>query len=125
MPFPLEMRRFHPLTFNRSIKNSLNNKDRGNIKLRWQKININKQKSSNLMGMINNCSTYLIYLCKCLLVSCKALQIVQCLLIVLFKQLKNCKRRNIGNYMLKSNSTKIMLCGGVGQHYLVFKKIST
>ena len=35
--------------------------------------------------------------------------------IVPFKVLKNCKRRNKGNFTLKFNSNKIMLCGGVGQ----------
>ena len=46
-------------------------------------------------------------------------------LIVLFKSLINLKRRNIGNLTLKSNSNKIMLCGGGWQHYLVLYKIST
>ena len=45
--------------------------------------------------------------------------------IVLFKALKNSKRRNKGNFMSKSNSNKIKLCGGGGQHYLVLNKIST
>ena len=31
--------------------------------------------------------------------------------IVLFTSLRNCKRRNKGNFTLKSNSNKIMLCG--------------
>ena len=43
---------------------------------------------------------------------------------IIFKSLRNCKRRNKGNFMLKSNSNKIMLCGGGGQHYLVLNKIS-
>ena len=45
--------------------------------------------------------------------------------IVLFKSLRNGKRCNKGNFMLKSNSNKIMLCGGGGQYYIVFNKIST
>ena len=48
-----------------------------------------------------------------------------CLLIVLFKSLRNCKSRKKGNCMLKSNSNKIMLCGGGVQHNLVFNKILT
>jgi hypothetical protein len=44
--------------------------------------------------------------------------------IVLFKSLRNCKRRNNRNFMLKSNSNKIMLWGSWGQHYLVLNKIS-
>ena len=44
--------------------------------------------------------------------------------IVLFKSIKNSKRRNKGNFTLKSNSKKIKLDGG-GQHYLVLNKIST
>ena len=44
---------------------------------------------------------------------------------VLFKSLGNFKRRNKGNFTLKSNSNKIMLCGGGGQHYLVLDKILT
>ena len=47
------------------------------------------------------------------------------LLIVLFKSLRNSKRRNKGNFTSKSNSNKIKLCGGGGQHYLVLDKIST
>ena len=31
---------------------------------------------------------------------------------VLFKSLRNCKRRNKGKFTLKSNSNKIMLCDG-------------
>ena len=42
---------------------------------------------------------------------------------VLFESLKDCKRRNIGHFMLKSNSNKIMLCGGEGQHYMFLNKI--
>ena len=38
--------------------------------------------------------------------------------IVLLKSLINCKRCNKGNFALKSNSNKIMMCGGGGQHYL-------
>ena len=45
-------------------------------------------------------------------------------LIVLFKSLKNCKRRNKGTFKLKSNSNNIMLCDGWGQHYLVSNNIS-
>ena len=36
---------------------------------------------------------------------------------VLFKSLKNCKRRNKGNFTLKSNSNKIKLFGGGKQPY--------
>ena len=43
--------------------------------------------------------------------------------IVLFKSIRNSKRRNEGNFTLKSNLNKIKLCGG--QHYLVLNKIST
>ena len=39
--------------------------------------------------------------------------------IVLFKSLRNSKRRNKGNFTSKSNSNKIKLCRGGGQHYLV------
>ena len=45
--------------------------------------------------------------------------------IVLFKRLSNSKRRNKGNFTSKSNSNKIKLCGGGGQHYLILNKIST
>ena len=45
--------------------------------------------------------------------------------IVLFKSLRNSKRRNKGNFTSKSKSNKIKLCGGGGQHYLVLIKIST
>ena len=48
-----------------------------------------------------------------------------CLRIVLFESLRNCKTGNKGNFTLKPNSNKIMLCGGEGQHYLVLNKIST
>ena len=41
------------------------------------------------------------------------------------ESLRNCKRRNKGNFTLKSYSNKILLCGGRGQHYLVLDKIST
>ena len=34
--------------------------------------------------------------------------------IVLFKSLRNSKRRNKGNFTSKSNSNKIKLCGGGG-----------
>ena len=44
-------------------------------------------------------------------------------IIVLFQSLRNCKRRKKGNFMLKYNSNKIMLCGGGGQHYFVLNKI--
>ena len=44
-------------------------------------------------------------------------------IILLFDTLRNCKRRNKGQ--LKSNSNKIMLCGGGGQHILGLNKIST
>ena len=37
-------------------------------------------------------------------------------IIVLFKSLTHCKRRNKGNFTLKSNSNKIMLCEGGGQY---------
>ena len=37
-------------------------------------------------------------------------------IIIFFKLLRNCKRRNKGNFMLKSNLNKKMLCGGGGQH---------
>ena len=43
--------------------------------------------------------------------------------IVLFKSLRNCKRRNKGNFASKYNSNKIKLCGGGVQHYLVLNKI--
>ena len=39
--------------------------------------------------------------------------------IVLFKSLRNIKRRNKGNFMSNSNSNMIKLCGGGGQHYLI------
>ena len=44
--------------------------------------------------------------------------------IELFKSLRNSKKRKKGNFTLKSNSNKIMLCGGGGQLYLVLNKIS-
>ena len=44
--------------------------------------------------------------------------------IVLFKSLRNFKRRNKRNFTLKFNSNKIMLFGGGGQYYLVLDKIS-
>ena len=44
---------------------------------------------------------------------------MKCSIIVLLKSLRHCKGRNKGNFMLKSNSNKIMLCGG--QHYLILK----
>ena len=40
-------------------------------------------------------------------------------LIVFFKSLRNCKRRNKGIFTLKSNSNKIMLNGGEYQQYHV------
>ena len=45
--------------------------------------------------------------------------------IVLFKSLRNSKRRNKGNFTSKSKSNKIKLYWGWGQHYLVLNKIST
>ena len=45
-------------------------------------------------------------------------------IIVLFKSLQNFKRRKKGNFTLKSNSNKIILCGVGWQHYLVLNKIS-
>ena len=51
------------------------------------------------------------------------IKIYQVYNIVLFKSLRNSKRRNKGNVTLKSNSNKIKLCGGGGQHYLVFNVI--
>ena len=45
--------------------------------------------------------------------------------LVLFKSLRNSKRRNKGNFTSKSNSNKIKLCGGGGEQYLVLNKIST
>ena len=45
--------------------------------------------------------------------------------IVLFKSSRNSERRNKGNIRSKSNSNKIKLCGGGGQHYLILNKIST
>ena len=59
------------------------------------------------------------------LVFFKSLKICKRRKIVLFKSLKSCKRRNKGNFMLKSNSNKILLCGGGEQHYLVLSKLST
>ena len=44
--------------------------------------------------------------------------------IVLFKSLRNSERRNKGNFTSKSNSNKIKLLGGEGQHYLVLNNIS-
>ena len=38
--------------------------------------------------------------------------VVKDVTIVLFKSLRNCKRRNKGNFMSKSNANKIMLCRG-------------
>ena len=43
--------------------------------------------------------------------------------IVLFKSIRNSKRRNKENFESKYNSNKIKLCGGGGQHYLVLNKI--
>ena len=45
--------------------------------------------------------------------------------IVLFKSIRNCKRRNKGNFTLKFNLNKIILCRGGGKHYLGLNKIST
>ena len=50
---------------------------------------------------------------------------IQVYRIVLFKSLRNSKRRKKGNFTSKSISNKIKLCGGGGQHYLVSNKIST
>ena len=47
------------------------------------------------------------------------------LFFVLFRSLKNCKRRNKGNFTLNLNLNKIMLCGVGRQYYLVLNKIST
>ena len=47
------------------------------------------------------------------------LYFIICLKIVLFKSIRNSKRRNKGNYKSKSYLNKIKLCGGGGQHYLV------
>ena len=44
--------------------------------------------------------------------------------IVLFKSLRNCKKRNRGNITLKSNPNKMMLCWGGGKYHLVLIKIS-
>ena len=44
---------------------------------------------------------------------------------VLFKSIRNSKRRNKGNFTSKSNSNKIKLCGVWGQHYLVLNKFTT
>ena len=41
--------------------------------------------------------------------------------IVLFKSLRNSKRRKKGNFMLKSNLKKIKLCGGGGATLPYFK----
>ena len=41
------------------------------------------------------------------------------------KSLRNCKRRNKGNLILKSNSNKLMLSRGGGKQSLVLTKIST
>ena len=49
---------------------------------------------------------------------------VQLTLIVLFKSLRNCKRRKKENLTLKSNSNMIKLCEGRGQHYPVLNKFS-
>ena len=45
--------------------------------------------------------------------------------IVLFKSIRNYKRRNKWNFTFKSNSNKMMLFGGGRQHYLLMNKIST
>ena len=45
--------------------------------------------------------------------------------IVPFKSLRNFKGYNKGNFISKSNSNKIMLCGGGGQQYFVLSMIST
>ena len=42
-------------------------------------------------------------------------------IIVLFKSFRNSKRRNKGNFMSKSNSNKIKLCGGGGATLSCFK----
>ena len=41
------------------------------------------------------------------------------------ESIRNSKRRNEGNFTSKSNSNKIKLCWGGGQHYLALNKIST
>ena len=46
-------------------------------------------------------------------------------LIVLFKSIKNSKRRKKGNFTSKYNSNKIKLGEGGRQHCLVLKKITT
>ena len=38
---------------------------------------------------------------------------------------RKCKRHNKRNFTLKSNSNKIMFCGGGGKHHFVLNKIST
>ena len=40
----------------------------------------------------------------------------------LFRNFRNCKRRNKGNFTLKFNSNKMMLCWGGGQHYVCIKR---
>ena len=45
-------------------------------------------------------------------------------LVLLFKSLKKCKRRNKGNFTLKSNEDKIMLCGW-GARLSCFKYVLT
>ena len=40
--------------------------------------------------------------------------------LVLLKSLRNCKRRNKGNFVLNSNSNKKMLCGSVGGNIILF-----
>jgi hypothetical protein len=39
--------------------------------------------------------------------------------IVLFESLRNCKRRNKGNFTLKSNSNNIMMCGELNNIFYV------
>ena len=52
MSFPLEMRRFHPVIFNKFIKRSSYIKEEINEKSLREKIRIlPNKKSSNLMGM--------------------------------------------------------------------------
>ena len=43
------------------------------------------------------------------------------IIIVLFKSLRNSKRRNKLNFTSKSNSNKIKLCGGGGETLSCFK----
>ena len=51
MPFPLEMRLFHPVIFHRSIKKSLNINYRGNEKPCRENSIVSHKTSTNLIGM--------------------------------------------------------------------------